>query len=104
MRLTRTMPSPRTNRYGTPRLFVCMCSNPAESRTLSLSHCQWAPRATARIYSMQNTQQARPSVRICTFSMYSVCTLMISSYVSSSISTVVIVSSTSPRIMFRCWS
>ena len=31
-------------------------------------------------------------------------TLMISSYVSSSISTVVITSSTSPRIMFRCWS
>lgn len=29
---------------------------------------------------------------------------MISSYVSSSISTVVIVSSTSPRIMLRCWS
>lgn len=31
-------------------------------------------------------------------------TLMISSNVSSSISTVVTVSSTSPRIMFKCWS
>lgn len=31
-------------------------------------------------------------------------TLMISSYVSSSISTVVMVSSTSPRIILRCWS
>lgn len=31
-------------------------------------------------------------------------TFTISSYVSSSISTVVMVSSTSPRIMLRCWS
>jgi hypothetical protein len=28
VRFTRTMPSPRTNRYGTPRLFVCMDSKP----------------------------------------------------------------------------
>lgn len=30
--------------------------------------------------------------------------LMMPSYVSSSISTVVMVSSTSPRIIFKCWS
>jgi len=31
-------------------------------------------------------------------------TFIVSSYVSSSTSTVVIVSSTSPRTMFKCWS
>jgi len=44
------------------------------------------PRAT-----LSNRRRAQP-------------TLTISSYVSSSISTVVMVSSTSPRIMFKCWS
>ena len=74
---TRITPSPLTNKYGTIRLLVCM----------NLHTCHWrGNNLTAHIGHMSYHRHA----------------LTISSYVSSSISIEVIVSSTSPNIMFRC--
>lgn len=74
---TRITPSPLTNKYGTMRLLVCMNLHTCHGRGSSL------PGHIGRVSYHRHA-------------------LTISSYVSSSISIEVIVSSTSPNIMFRC--
>ena len=66
-------------------------------RFRSILRCARAVRASTR-------DRSRAARRTPSRSEDAARTLTISSYVSSSISTVVIVSSTSPKIMFRCWS
>ena len=84
---TRITPSPRTKSMSTVRFSTCTI---AATRSVC---CQWR-----NCYA--NEPARRRDARVAAERR----ALTISSNVSSSISTTVIVSSTSPSRMFRCWS
>lgn len=118
---TRIKPSPRTNRKGI--VLFCVCEAREARATIVSVPCLRAPvllvlrplprcaqgLAEAAGCPWWVLRCAALSMRACAAVRRAALgakgpTLMISSYVSSSISTVVMVSSTSPRIMFKCWS
>lgn len=110
---TRITPSPRTNRKGIVRLVVCKeitmsrAGNQVEHQKMKgvvflfLSRLQWQWWQCKMIHSVAIVVQRHyTSCRQLEMAL----TFTISSYVSSSISDDVIVSSTVPRIIFKCWS
>jgi hypothetical protein len=92
-----------------PRQHYSRSSHTFQTHTLSKAiNCPWVNlhSTITIIHQMVNCVEILPTWRpkMLVQSIHIKLTRTISSYVSSSISTVVTISSTSPRIMFKCWS